>query len=172
MIYVDIKEVEKILTATATDKTYIDKILAKSESESLKSLIKKNELTREDLLEILYLLTGLEIKLSNFDEYTRYVLGKYFTWIRELVKIAEFIYDYEEEIRKGEDDEVNIVYQQIKNMMLHNTKFAVDIFLYLSRSSLSLEGVAFDKLSKSRYEYEYGQQEMKEKEEKKFLGFK
>jgi hypothetical protein len=42
-------------------------------------------------------------------------------------------------------------------MYLHDVKFSADIFLFLTRSSMAISGIAFDVLSKSRFEYEYGQ---------------
>jgi len=136
--------------------SFTDKLLGKDIARRIQLLIKK-DLSREDLLELLYLLTNVELKLANMSEYDRYLLGKYFTWIRDLVKLGEFLYDY---IENSEllniDDETKETLQGIKNMVLHDIKFAVDIFLYLLRSTLGVGAFAFDSLSKMRYEYEYG----------------
>jgi hypothetical protein len=80
------------------EKTFIDKVLAKDDVNQIKALIKKPKLTREDLLELQYLLTGTEAKLVNYSEYDRYIILKFFVWIREFIKIAELLFDYEEEL--------------------------------------------------------------------------
>ncbi len=154
---------EKLLSqklhAQQTEKTFIDKLLGRREAERLRELIKKDDLTREELLELLYMLTNIELKLTNLQEYDRYLLGKYFTWVRDLTKLAEFLYDYEQQLEKFNfkkyKQEIKEILDQIKKMMLHDVKFSVDVFLFLSRSTLGLEAFAFDSLSKSRFEYQY-----------------
>jgi len=143
------------------ERTFIDKLLSRKEVEELQNLIMKDDLTRKDLLKLLYMLTGAELKLANLSEYDRYILGKYFTWVRDLVKVAEFLYDYEIQIdtynfsEEGKQ-EIKDTLVAIKKMYLHDVKFSADIFLFLTRSSMAISGIAFDVLSKSRFEYEYG----------------
>lgn len=134
--------------------SFSDKLLGKDIGRRLQQLIKK-DLTRDDLLELLYLLTSDELKLANLSEYDRYILGKYFTWVRDLVKLGEFYYDLLE-TDDIKDKKVKEVLRTTKDMVLHNIKFSVDIYLYLLRSTLGVEAFAFDSMSKSRYEYEYG----------------
>jgi len=147
------------------EKTFVDKLLSRKEVMELQNLIMKEDLTRQDLLKLLYMLTSAELKLSNLGEYDRYLLGKYFTWVRDLVKVAEFLYDYVDQIEKGKvkfsdegKKEILDTLDQVKKMFLHDVKFSADIFLFLTRSSLALTGIAFDTLSKQRFEYEYGGQ--------------
>ena len=147
------------------EKTFIDKLLSRREVTELQNLIMKEDLTRRDLLKLLYMLTSAELKLSNLGEYDRYLLGKYFTWVRDLVKVAEFLYDYVDQIEQDKvkfsaegKKEILDTLDQVKKMFLHDVKFSADIFLFLTRSSLALTGIAFDTLSKQRFEYEYGGQ--------------
>jgi len=157
-----------------SEKTYIDKVLGRREGEQIKILIKKDTLTRGDLLDLLHLLTSAEIKLANLDDQDRYILGKFFVWIREMVKIAEFYYDYKDDLNNSDAKKIcfadegcltkegkeeilrNIASNQ--HMIEHNIKYLCDIFLYIARSSVSLEALGFDTLTKARYEYGYGQQ--------------
>lgn len=145
-----------------SERTFIDKLLSRKEVFELQQLIQKEDLTRSELLKLLYMLTATELKLANLGEYDRYLLGKYFTWVRDLVKVAEFLYDYESQVESfdGFTDEgkkeIKETLDAIKKMMLHDVKFSVDIFLFLIRSSLGLTALGFDTLSKARYEYEYG----------------
>jgi len=141
------------------ERAFSDKLLSKEEVKKLQELIKKDNLTRQELLELLYLLTGVELKLANLTEYDRYLLGKYFAWVRDLVKLAEFLYDYIEKIEgnkfKKYGETIKETLEAIKKMILHDVKFGVDIYLFLLRSTLGIEAFAFDSLSKQRYEYEY-----------------
>jgi len=143
------------------ERTFIDKILSRKDVEQMMQLIMKEDLTRQDLMRLLNMLTATELKLANFGEYDRYLVGKYYTWVRDLVKVAEFLYDYVDKIDTYHFSpegtiEIKDTLEQVKKMMLHDVKFSADIFLYLVRSSLSISGLAFDTLSKQRYEYEYG----------------
>jgi hypothetical protein len=165
------------------DKSYIDKLLGKKELEAIRILIKTDDMTRSELLELLYMLTSVELKLSNLNEYDRYLMGKYFTWVRDLVKLAEFLYDYEDQLNQGKlgfknketEADIKETLTAIKKMLLHDVKFSVDIFLYLIRSTSGVGAAAFDTLSKSRFEYEYGnypnQQVQQQPQQKGFFGF-
>jgi hypothetical protein len=167
---------QRLFHAPATEKTYTDKLLARKEVSEIQELIKKEDLTRSELLDMLYLLSSSEIKLANFGDWDRYLLGKFLAWIRDFVSICEILYDYKEfydpekhseeekkdpekakQIDKevGRSPEIAKLMENNRKFMLHNIKFLVDIYLYLSRSTLSLSMSAFEILSTSRYEYAY-----------------
>lgn len=158
---------QSLFKSQNVEKAYTDKLLSRKEVSEVQELIKKEDLTRSELLELLYLLSSSEIKLANFNDFDRYLLGKFLSWIRDFVSCAEIIYDYENTYRglieENEEAKKDVtVMKEILNLMennrkfiLHNIKFLVDIFLYLSRSTLSLSMSAFDSLSKSRFEYAY-----------------
>lgn len=143
------------------EKTFIDKVLDRHDSERLRDLMKKDRLSRSELLELLYLIVGINTKLVNFSEWDRYLLGKDLAWIRDFVTKNEELCDYIERIESDdipdiqEGDEVHKILQQIDRLDEHNIKFLIDIFLYLCNSTLSVSGVAFDTLTKSRFEYHY-----------------
>lgn len=146
------------------EKAYTDKLLGRKDVERLAQLMKKETLERSDVLELLYMLSAVEIKLSNLGDWDRYLLGKFYAWIRDFVNVAEVLYDWEDKVKKGDlgpelknDEEVTQMMDNIQVLWVHNIKFLVDIFLYLSRSTLSLGMSAFDALSKMRYEYDYSQ---------------
>lgn len=143
---------------TNVEKTFVDKVLAKSEVNEIKELMQKASLTREDLLKLLYLLAGNEIKLLNFGEYDRYLLGKFFAWVRDFVSCAELLFDYKDRVGKGEVKISKLAKAALKNsetMLLHDIKFVIDIYCYLGRSTLSLGAVSFDTLTSQRFEYAY-----------------
>lgn len=142
------------------EKTYIDKIVAKEEIDEIKDLMQKDDLTRNDLLRINYLLTAKEVKLINLGEWDRYYLGKFFAWIRDFTATTETFYDYKEKIER-EKIEVNQntskMLEDIRVKLIHSTKALCDVYLYLGRSTLSLGGTAIDMILKNRYEYAYPQ---------------
>ena len=149
-----------------TEKTFIDKLLAKDDIARIKELMRKNGLKREELLELLYMLSSSESKLLMLPEYHRYVLLKYFVWVREFVKICEFNFDYRENLnRKVQSgrfklsDRAKRILDDNTKMLEHNTKFLVDLFLMIARTSLSLNGAAFGELLKQRFELQYSQKD-------------
>lgn len=153
------------------EKSFIDKTLARSDAEEIKEIMQKEDLTRQDLLKLLYLLSGVETKLLNFGSWDRYLQGKFYAWIRDFVACAESLYDYKEKIEerklKVNENTVDML-ENIRVKMLHNIKFLCDVYLYLGRSTLSLEAVAFDTITTNRYEYSYpGQQQIPAGQESK-----
>lgn len=153
-----------------TEKTFIDKVLDRQDFERLKELTQKDELTRSNLLEILYLLVAVAPKLVNYSEWDRYLIGKYISWLRDFVTKTEILLDYMNLIEKGEFSQKDIngveqgittksktykILEKIRKYDEHNIKFLVDIALYLSSSTLGVGATAFDTLTKSRFEYFY-----------------
>ncbi len=169
-------KIEDAVFSTSKEKSWVDKLLAKEDAEKLRRLSRKRELSKEDLSELLYLLTNVELKLSNLTEYDRYLLGKYFAWFRDLVKLCEMLYDYIKEHEKDLDQSSLKMLKDVLSMYVHNVKFACDVFLFLVRSTLGVEGYAFDTLSKTRYEHVYPQTYLETpqqpKEQKRFFIFK
>ncbi|MEM4878276.1 MAG: hypothetical protein QW616_05975 [Thermoplasmata archaeon] len=158
---------------TRSEVALSDKLLAKDTLEKIRLLIKKEELTLEEMNEVLYLLASDEIKLLNFTYNDRYILGKFYAWIREFVKLVEEIQRFEKDYKKLTEEQ-KITLQKIKQIMSHNFKFLVDVFAFLSRSTMSINSKAFEEFLKQKYEYEYSYPtEQKEKEkEKQFFFFK
>lgn len=145
----------------ATERSFLDKILGRKEVFDLQNLMNKDDLSRADMLRMLYMLNSVELKLSNLGEYDRYLLGKYFTWVRELVKHTEILYDYMDHTKdfgweEKDKKEIEDGLMRIKQMMIHNVKFAADIYLFIIRSSLGLTALGFDTLTTNRFEYDYG----------------
>lgn len=96
------QQLQNAMFSQNSEKTFIDKVLARQEVDYLREIIKKPRLERADLLEILYLISGVESKLMNYSAWDRYVILKFFVWIREFVKQAEFLYDYRDRLEERE----------------------------------------------------------------------
>lgn len=84
--------------AGQSEKTFIDKMLAREDVERIREIIKLPRLSREDLAELLYLLTSAESKLVNYSAWERYVILKYYVWVREFVKSGILLRDYIESL--------------------------------------------------------------------------
>jgi len=146
------------------ERTYIDKVLAKTESDEIKILMGKEDLSRKELSLLLYLLVSNEIKLLNFNEKDRYISGKFYVWIRQFAQLTMQIYDYTTKLEEmsqverdelGYDKDVFEMAKNIRNTFVHMVKFLVDIYYFLNRSTLSYESTGFDTLTKSRTETVY-----------------
>lgn len=144
------------------EKTFIDKLLARDDIKTIKRLMKKQDLTREELLELLYMLASSESKLHMLLPYERYVLLKFFVWIREMIKIAEIYFDFKEDVDKKLKEKTWVLspralkaLNEVGRYIEHNAKFVVDLWLMIARTSLSLGGSAFIELLKQRFEVQY-----------------
>ena len=160
-----------------TDKSSLDKVYAAKEIESFRLLSRKTELTREDVLEMMYLLCGVESKLVNYGGYDRYILVKFFVWIREFVNILETLYDYKDQlegIKRTMDKDGKEITTQTENkvpitenskiyisnnirLIQHSLKFLIDLYLVISRSTLSLGATAFKQSLENRFDVSYNE---------------
>lgn len=92
-------QLQSAMFNSQNDKTFIDKLLSRQDVEAIRELIKKPKLYRPDIMELQYLVSGAESKLLNYSEWDRYIILKFFVWIREFTKIAELLYDYQEKLK-------------------------------------------------------------------------
>ena len=156
------EQIQKAMFASGGDKTFSDKLFAKDDVDKLRNLVKKPNLTRTDLLEILYLMSGNEQKLLNFGEWDRYVSLKFFVWIREFAKVLEQFYDYKETLDKKTINQqyrltprAEQMLENIGQLMEHNLKFLVDLSLRIDRSTLSIGATGFLETLKNKFEMTY-----------------
>lgn len=147
-----------------TEKSYIDKITSKDEVVRLRELIRKTELSREDIGEIFNILVGAESKLVNYSENDRYIILKYHVWIREFVKLADGIagnnLDLLEKDKNG-TIKLSPTHRALLNrnnqVIQGAVKQLIEVYLNIARTSLSVRGAAFDKLLANKYEVVYPQ---------------
>jgi len=139
------------------EKARTDKLLAKDDISKIEELIRKDRLELKDLRNLVYLLAGAEIKLVNFGKEDRILIGKFLTWIRDLIAI------YEVRIKNNvllhanpkTTPESLLAAKTISQMLDEYIKYLAALFLYGTRSSLSLGATAFTSLNTEKYEYEY-----------------
>lgn len=86
----------------SAEKSYIDKILAKSDSEKINSIMQKNEWTKEDIQNALYLVNNTELKLGNTNDNEREIILKHFLYIGEIARLTITLLDYYDYIKKRE----------------------------------------------------------------------
>lgn len=92
--------VEESVFRQTLEKSYVEKLLARKPIEDIRNIIRKRDITREETLELLYMISGEEIKLLNWSARERYVITKYFVWVQEFIKAVEIFYDFQEDYRK------------------------------------------------------------------------
>lgn len=158
------ENLQKSLFSQTTEKTYVDKLLARAEVDHIKELIKKERLNRSELLELLYMCLSTESKLINIGAWDRYIILKFFVWLREFIKIAELMYDYkdyqQEKERMGEillSKRTKKIMDTNERLIEHNAKFLIDLYLNILRTTLSLGGTGFLELLKNKFEVTYPQ---------------
>jgi len=151
----------KSMFSQNTERSFIDKMLARRDIDDVRELIKKKVLTREDLLEILYMLSSSEAKLLNYSEWDRYIILKYFVWLRDFIKVAEILYEYDENLKKQKENGVIITEETLRilknnqQFISHNAKFLIDLYFNIARTTLSLGATGIMELLKQRYEVAY-----------------
>lgn len=173
-------ELQRNIFSQTRDKSFIDKLVARSEVDAVREIVKNRHLSREQVLELFYLVLGTEAKLVNYGANDRYVMLKFYVWIREFVKAAELLYDYEDDLehknitcrvcslRIGDGcscvvsrpvvfltvrTKQNLV--NAERYVEHCAKFLVDLYLNIARTSLSLGGTGFLEILKNKYEISY-----------------
>lgn len=140
------------------EKTKYDKLLAQSEMQRLRILVSKELFSINDISEIMNILVSTEVKLTNFNDLDRYVLGKYLIWVTEYAK------RYSQAIRAKEQyeemwekltprhKELRI---EIEKLYAETFKQAVHTYCFLARSPLSIGGSLVKTMTTDRSEMEY-----------------
>lgn len=156
-------DLQKNLFSKQRDQTSTDKVLGRKDVDEIRDLIRKPQLTREELLELLYLLAATESKLVNYDAWNRYIILKYFVWVREFVKCAEMMYDHKDWLEKQQKEGKIVLtplaqksFNNNQALMEHNIKYLVDLYLNIARTSLSLNAKGFDGILNDKHEIIYG----------------
>lgn len=156
------QRLQQSMFSQTAEKTFIDKLLSRKDVEDIRTIVRKPSLSREDMLEVLYLIAGVESKLHNYGEWDRYLILKFFVWIREFCKVTEILFDYKEKLEKKEkdgsvvlSDRTKMTLDNVMKLMEHNIKFLLDLYLNISRSSLSIGATGFLEILKNKYEISY-----------------
>lgn len=156
------QQVQQGLFANSGEKTYIDKVLSRADINEMRKLMKKEKLERHEVIDLLYLLSSSESKVLNHTSWERYIVLKFFVWIRDFVKTIEQLFDYINDLEKKEAEKLISISEETKRILTncerliqHDSKFLVDLYLNMVRSSLSVNGYAFEKLLTNRAELVY-----------------
>jgi hypothetical protein len=145
----------------SSDKTLLDKILGRKDSEEIRRIMRKDELTRTDLNDLLNLMASTNAKLLNFGEWDRYILLKFYVWVREIVKINELFFDFKDDMKDKKDitltENADKMFNNIARQMEHNVKFMIDLYFNIANTTLALGGTAFIETLRNKYEIHYPQ---------------
>jgi len=140
------------------EKTRYDKLLAQSEMQRLRELVSQDNLTINNINEILNILVSTEVKLTNFNDNDRYVLGKFLLWVSEYGKRyaksiraqAQFIKMWGTMTKRHRE-----LRKQIEVEYSETFKQAVHAYCFLGRSPLSVGGSLIKTMTTDRSEMEY-----------------
>lgn len=156
-------QLQQSLFKRDSERTFIDKVLAKEEVDRIRELVKKPKLARNEMLELLYLVGGNEAKLLNYSDWDRYLMNKFFVWLREFVKILEMFFDYREYLEGKEKKDKNFklssrfrkILDNNQALLEHQVKFLIDLYLNVGRTSLSVGATGFMELLTNKFEMAY-----------------
>lgn len=144
------------------ERSYIDKLLAKEDIASVRNILKKETLNREDMLEVNDYIVSMESKLLNLGERERYVLNKYYVWINYIMGIFEVLFDYDDKLKKNEENKLDSNYNRIiehLEMSKKNTsnmlKMMFNVYLLIARTSLSAKGKTIGDFSSNKFDINY-----------------
>lgn len=148
-----------------SERSFVDKVLGRQDADKLHELIKKEPLTLSDVEEILFLMTSIDQKLLNYNEWDRYIIVKLFPWIKDYSIICKRLLIYEQQYEEGyfnndfknqdiKKETINII-KEANKIALHYFKFLISTFLLVSNTTLSINGAGFDTIMTSKYEYSY-----------------
>ncbi len=86
------------LFSKGQDKSFVDKVLARDETQAIREIMTKERWTRKEVQAMSSLVTGTLSKLTRLNAQTFPLINKLYLWIGEAVKLAEGMYDYEERL--------------------------------------------------------------------------
>lgn len=157
------QELQRQVAMMPRDKSFMGKVLGERDIEEIKHLMGKSDLERSEILKLMYLISSTESKLLNMSEWERYILMKYFVWIREFISIVELYYDareyYEEREKGGKalSSRSKTLLKLNRKKLEHYAKFLIDLYFNIGRTSLSLGGIGFMQALSQRFEFDYKQ---------------
>lgn len=140
------------------EKTNYDKTLSKDEVFRLREIVRKEVFNIADIQECQNILVSTEVKLTNFDDWDRYIVGKYYIWLSEFAKRyskslrAKKFYD---EITSELSDRTKKARIEIEKEYAETYKLMVHVYCYLIRSPLSIGGTLINRFTTQRQEIEY-----------------
>lgn len=147
---------KQMMITSNQEKSFIDKLTAKEDVMRMREIHKEMKLNREQVMEMLQIITGNEAKFLNFDAFERWVFARYFLKISESFQIDDSIWDlYEIILKETEDKEVLRIWEENIDWVNRTSKSFVNNFQWLTRSGMSIGGVGFDKVLKNRFELSY-----------------
>lgn len=146
------KQLGQATFGDSSEKTKMNQILSQNEIDRLREIITKDLLEVDEVDEVINILVSTELKLTNFNENDRYILGKYLLWVSEYGK------RYSRAIRtrdyyRAHGDNLTL---RTKSMRIDiekdyagTFKQAIHTYCFLARSPLSIGGSLIDRLTSS-----------------------
>jgi len=88
-----------------SEKSFVDKLLGRQDADKLHALIQKEPLTLSDVEEILFLMTSIDQKILNYNDWDRYLVVKLFPWVKDFSIVCKTMMMYQVCFEKGDYDD-------------------------------------------------------------------
>lgn len=108
------QNLSRMLFQGESEKSLVDKLLGRQDADKLHGLMQKEPLTKSDIEEILFLMTSIDQKIVNYNEWDRYVIVKLFPWVKDYSTICKTWMIYEEQFSNGKFDNDFTMIEEIK----------------------------------------------------------
>lgn len=162
--------VAKQMQTVTSDKSLLDKLFAKEEIEKITRIHKLKNPTRQDMQELKQLLTGMEVKLLNFDEDYPHILGRYLVRIIETFSYYESMEEFYSRIKHYlTENRTKELYETMIYKLKNTCLFYSSNFQWIERSTMSIEGAGFFNALTNKFELSYPQMGLVPQQEKKGL---
>ena len=155
------QELQQAVYTPSLERTGQDQILSKEEVIRLREIVSKDFLNLADINAIQNILVSNEIKMTNFTDREKYVIGKYFIWVSEYAKRyskALSAKQFYEKYKGKTTDRTKEARREIEKDYASQYKALVHTYCYLIRSPLSVKGALVNRFTSTRQELVYSGQ--------------
>jgi hypothetical protein len=145
----------------SSEKTVIDKLFAREDVDRIRELQKLSRLNRDQLQELLHLLTAVEPKLLNLEPWTMYAMSQFIVGVTGFMTLAMQFCDVNDLIDKREQTGGHVsprtkeLFETGRLRVDRSMKFILSTFSYSGRVTLSNKALAFKEFTRERWELEY-----------------
>jgi hypothetical protein len=155
------QQIQNAVYSANYERTTQDQVLSKEEVLTLRNLLGKDYLNLKDINTIQNILVSNEIKMTNFNDHEKYIIGKYFVWVSEYAKryskslsAMTFYQQYTGKLTTKTMESR----QEIEKEYAGTYKLLVNTYCYLIRSPLSVKGALVNRFTTNTQEIKYSGQ--------------
>lgn len=116
------------VAGTDIERSFFDKAVNRKDNERLHDMLSKENLSKEDIAEILDLLVNINMKLANLFQKDRILIGLFYCWVQDIAYIHEALLDWYNDVdlkKKAAEEKLNKYENTFNNFNL--IKDAIDL---------------------------------------------